>query len=133
MGGEEKMTIHRLDPKNYDWVNNDNIFSWRQFLKQVLLWERKYCSDYSGKRFRPLDVIEMHEGLVTRANVPKSISWQYLIYHPYNCFLLTHEEHEKQGHKREWALQRSYELYGRENVIKWFESLPFRVRPFRLL
>lgn len=60
-----------LNPADYDWCNNSTIFSWRQFLKQELLRERGYKSDYSGKPITPLTGCHMHEGIVTRANVTK--------------------------------------------------------------
>ncbi|MFA7101005.1 MAG: hypothetical protein WC196_04505 [Bacilli bacterium] len=119
-----------LDPRDHDWVNNDSIFSWRQYLKSELVRQRGNRSDYSGK---PLSEIEMHEGIVTRAVVPKGIWWHYFIFHPYNCFLVSPEEHKQYGHVREWAIQSAYSRYGRDTVIMWFESLPFKVKPFRLL
>jgi hypothetical protein len=122
--------MYSLDPRDHVWVDNDHIFEWRQYLKQELLQQRRYLSDYSGKY---LTTCEMHEGLITRANVPKNVWWQIFIYHPYNCFLLLPEEHRLHGHEREWAVKKSYERYGRNAVVLWFESLPFKVRPFKLL
>lgn len=125
--------VHPHSPVNYGWASNYSTYEWRKFLKEKLLLERGSVSDFSGNRFDPHDEIEMHEGIISRAIVPKSLWWQIFTFHPYNSFLVTREEHEKYGHFREWALQRSYELYGRENVIAWFNNLPFKVRPFKLL
>lgn len=117
-----------LDPADYN-LSNTNIHSWRQFLKQQLLIQRNYKSDFSGRQI--YDSVEMHEGIVTRAVVPKSIWWQYLIFHPYNCFLLLPEEHHPAPSK-EWAISKAYSLYGREAVREWFDSLPFKKKPFQL-
>ena len=123
--------MHSLDPCDHAWVNNSTIFSWRQYLKSELLRQRGYVSDYSGK---PLLSVEMHEGIVTRAAVNKTVPWHYLIYHPYNCFLLSPEEHREVGYKSEWSLQRAYDLYGRDTVREWFYSLPWKGKPpFQLL
>lgn len=123
--------MYSLDPRNIDWVDNTTIFPWRQYLKAELLRQRSGVSDYSLTHLK--GKVEMHEGIVTRAVVPKNVHWHWMIYHPYNCFLLTPQEHREHGHEREWALKRSYDLYGHENVIEWFESLPWKVRPFKLL
>lgn len=119
------------DPRNFN-VSNHNVGSWRFKLKQYLLEKRDYKSDWSGK---PLgDSFHMHEGIITRANVNRSIWWSFLIYHEVNCFLLLPEEHIPlvSGLTRQWCVQRAYEMYGREAVRSWFYDLPFKFRPFEL-
>jgi hypothetical protein len=123
--------MHKLDPRANHWVRNENIYSWRLYLKRELLRQRGYVSDYSGKPFT--GACEMHEGIITRANVPKNIHWHFYIYHPFNCVLLLPEEHRPKPPPREWCIQWAYEKYGREDVKAWYESLPFKARPFRLL
>ena len=110
--------IHLLDAEEITAV-----YEWRQFLKKELLKKRKYRSDLSGK---PLTQCHMHEGILTRANVPKSIWWHVLIYHEINCFLLLPEEHIPQPPSREWCIQKAYDRYGSEVVQEWFYNLPWK-------
>lgn len=112
-------------------VNNKTIHGWRLFLKQELLKQRHYRSDFSGRLITEGTGCEMHEGIVTRAVVPKGIWWHYMIFHPYNCFLLLPEEHHPAPSK-EWAISKAYALYGREAVREWFYGLPWKVVPFHL-
>lgn len=122
--------LHPLDPLNFGWATNDTIFEWRQFLKHTLLQERKYRSDMSGE---PLyETCEMHEGIISRNMIPKNIWWQILIFHPFNSFLLTVEQHRPSPPSKDWAVSKAYALYGRDAVRDWFDSLPFKTRPFRL-
>lgn len=129
-GVEQHLPITSLNPKENEWVNNKTIYPWRQFLKRALLTQRGWKSDYSNK---PLKVTcHMHEGIVSRAVIPKSIWWHYYIYAPPNCFLLLPEEHLPQPPSRDWCIERAYALYGRDVVREWFYTLPFKVIPFQL-
>lgn len=112
-----------LDPRKFG-VSNTGIFQWRQFLKLVLLQRRMWKSDVSNRR---LLSCEMHEGLIPRRMVPKSIQWHYMIFHEYNCFLLSPEEHRPQAPSREWCFNKAYKLFGRDNVVTWVDSLPWKV------
>lgn len=118
-----------LNPNNYTWVSNKTMYEWRKFLKEELLKINQYCSDYSGTYSLQL---QMHEGIVSRAVVPKSIWWHYQIYVPENCFLLTPEEHIPQSPSKEWCVQKAFEKYGEEQVKAWFYGLPWKVIPFRI-
>ena len=120
----DKQTI--LVPKD---LKNSDTYYWRKALKYHLCNKFNYTSDLSGTPFK---VCHLHEGILTRANVPKSLSWQWMIFHEYNCFLLTPEEHIPNPPSREWAVQKSFDKYGIDNVIQWFYSLPFKYHPFRI-
>lgn len=115
-----------LDPSCY---GIKDVTAWRKYLKEELLEKRNYKSDFSGKN---LSSCHMHEGILTRANVPRSLKWHILIYHEYNCFLLLEDEHIPQAPSREWCIKKSYELYGRDKVRFWYYHLPFKVFPFQL-
>lgn len=116
-----------LDPRYY--AIND-VYTWRQFLKRELLTKRHWRSDLSGKK---LTSCHMHEGIVTRATVPKSVKWHLLIFSEYNSFLLLPDEHSPMPPQRDWAIARAYALYGRDTVREWFyEQLPWKVIPFQL-
>lgn len=121
-----------LDPRSISVPYT--IPEWREALKWELLHRRNFRSDLSGKSLLPNGCLEceMHEGILTRANVPKSIKWSYMIFHEYNCFLLLPAEHRPLPPNREWCILKAYERYSPEKVRAWFYSLPFKVRPFEL-
>lgn len=108
------------------------VYNWRFDLKKELLKKRNFRSDFSGKLITEATGCHMHEGIVTRGMVPKSISWHLLIYSEVNCFLLLPEEHIPQPPSREWCLQKAYEYYGRDAVREWFYGLPWKACPFQL-
>lgn len=116
-----------IDPRNHIF---DDLDAFRAFLKNELLERRHYQSDLSGKWL--YGGCEMHEGILTRANVPRGIWWHYMIFHEFNCFLLLPEEHRPFPPSREWCIEKAYERYGREAVKAWYYSLPFKSFPFQL-
>lgn len=101
-------------------------------LKIHLLHEREWKSDLSGALINKDGDCEMHEGIITRGTLNSSVKWHYLIYHPYNCFLLLHHEHRPNPPSREWAIHKSFEYYGEDNVREWFYGLPWKVIPFKI-
>ena len=119
-----------LNPSNFP--EYESLYDWRVFLKKELLKKRGYKSDYSGTPITRYVGVELHEGILTRANVYKGIYWSKMIYHEYNCFLLLQSEHIFRPPSRAWCIQKSYELYGREIVREWYYSLPFKAFPFQL-
>ncbi len=123
------MPLIILNPNNFNFKSD---YEWRQYLKSELLKRRGYRSDMSGLPITRSTGCEMHEGILTRANVPKGIRWHRQIYHEYNCFLLFTEEHIPCPPSRQFCIDRSYYLYGREAVRDWFYSLPFKALPFQL-
>lgn len=130
-GQEKTINIKSLDPAKNEWLTNDDIYIWRQIVKRALCEQRGWRSDLSGKR---LIACHMHEGIVTRATVPKSVKWHYLIFHPINLFLLLPEEHIPQPPSREWAIEKACQRYGQSTVFYWFHNLPWKSGnpPFRL-
>lgn len=123
------IALSDLLPDRYGVTNND-IFEWRLFLKQVLVKQRKMRSDYSGSH---LYACHMHEGIVTRGMVPKSIDWHYRLFVPWNCVLLLPEEHIPQPPSRDWCIQWAYEKYGIDTVRDWYyNTLQWKVVPSQL-
>lgn len=113
-----------------EWVNKNNFNQWRQFLKKELLHKRHYRSDFSGKALTLSAGCHLHEGIITRARVPLSVSWHVLIYNEINSFLLLPEEHIPQPPPPCWCVLRAYELYGRDAVRQWFyEELQWKNKP----
>lgn len=125
------LSLTSLDPAKNTWAKND-LWTWRQALKLALFGQRKGRSDLSGKPLTTATGCHMHEGILTRANVPKGIAWSYLIYSPVNCFLLSIDEHIPFPPPRQWAVERAVRRYGYIVVEDWWESLPFKSRPFQL-
>ena len=115
-----------LDPCLYPgYQTNDKISEWRLFLKNTLLIKRKYASDLSGKSLEKFGC-HMHEGIIPRAVVPSSIKWSWRIFHEFNVFLLTPDEHIPHPPSRAWCYQNACEKYGKEAVDAWLDSLPFK-------
>lgn len=121
-----------LNPADREWVDNSQIYAWRTLLKKHLLTERNLKSDLSGRRISNSTGVHMHEGIISRAVVPKSVWWHYLIYHSYNSFLLLPEEHIPNPPSKQWAIEQAFARYGQENVCDWFYSLPWKAIPFRI-
>ena len=122
-----------LSPLNwYKPVTHDNYGEWREYLKLKLLKKRHFRSDWSGKKITESTGAHMHEGIVTRANVPRNVEWFWMIFDERNSLLLLPEEHIPQPPPREWCTERLYKLYGREIVRHWFYNLPWKTVPFEL-
>lgn len=115
-------------------VDNKSLRAWRAFLKVRLLQQRGWKSDFSGRRITELTGCELHEGILTRANLPASIHWHWRLHDPRNCFLLLPDEHRPAPPSREWAISKAYALYGRDSVREWFYNLPWKRHrpPFEL-
>jgi hypothetical protein len=74
----------------------------------------------------------MHEGILSRAVVPASVTWHWMIFHEYNCLLLLRQEHIPHPPSRDWCIHWAFDLYGEDRVVEWFYSLPFKSYPFRI-
>ncbi len=74
----------------------------------------------------------MHEGIISRAVVPKSVTWHWMIFSKYNCFILLPEEHIPSPPNREWAVRKAVEYYGKNAILAWYYSLPWKTVPFRI-
>jgi len=124
---------YSLDPADHG-VTNKMLKPWRAYLKLRLLQQRGWKSDFSGRKITEITGCHMHEGILSRADLPANVKWHWMIHDPRNCFLLLPDEHIPNPPSREWAISKAYALYGRENVRKWFyETLPWkRGVPFEL-
>lgn len=118
-------SLARYFPKIGDtWKGCD---SWRSAILLPYIglreWERcwvEYCTE---------KILTPHEGIVTRGDVQ---GWmprekRVLIFTPYNCIALCHKHHNTESEPKptevfEWMCQ----VYGKQNVIDWVLSLPFR-------
>jgi len=70
-------------------------------------------------------VVDLHEALVTKGQVqgwPKS--WRIIIINRYNCTLVHRSCHEHGDRVSVW--KHKCDLFGEEELIRWYTSLPFR-------
>jgi hypothetical protein len=116
-----------LDPRQSFF--GEDIIEWRKHLRVNLVHRRQWRSDLSGVH---LDyTFQIHEGIIERAKLPKSVSWHYMIFHEYNCFLLTPEEHIPQPPSRTLCYWLAVVRYGKRPIDQWIDSLPWKVSPDR--
>ena len=123
-----------LDPRSFEasYDLGDGTFdirSWRSMLRNQLATRRDYRSDISGARFKPADRVHLHEGMFTRAQIPRGIDWHYMIFHEYNCFLLHEKEHIPLPPNRIQCYWLSVCRHGQPVVDDWIDNLPWKVRP----
>ncbi len=120
-----------ISPEKY--INAKTVYNYRFELKMELLKKRGYRSDWSGLPITDASGCHMHEGIVPRSKVPKSLWWHMLIFAEPNCFLLLPDEHVPclpHGLTPEWCVQKAMEYYGHDVVKAWYDSLPFKSKPF---
>jgi hypothetical protein len=97
---------------------------WRNWLRTELYEARGGNSDLSGVILH--GGFDMHEGIIPRAVVPRSIEWHYMIYHEINCFMLLRDEHIPQPPTRTECYWLAVARYGYEAVEAWIDSLPWK-------
>lgn len=122
-----------LNPAEWDKpVTRENYWQWREYMKASLLYKRHYRSDLSGLPLNLSTGCHVHEAILSRANVPKSVDWFWRIFDERNCLLLLPSEHIPTPPSRKWAIEYLYGLYGREVIHEWYYDLPFKSFPFQL-
>lgn len=115
------------------WMSNEYTYEWRQLLKKYLLIERGWKSDLSDMSVSDRTGCHVHEAIASRAVVPKSLWWQYKIFHPYNCLLLLPEEHIPMPPSREQAIEILAARYGIDSIREWwYNELNWKVVPFHI-
>ena len=75
------------------------------------------CECGCGKPITSYDAIDLHEGIITRADVagwPKP--QRSLIFHEYNTFLLRHDHHVESPPDREFCYALAAARYGRQKI-----------------
>lgn len=76
------------------------------------------------------EVVDIHEALVTKGNVqgwPKP--WRIIIVNVYNCVLVHRSCHGHSDSELVW--KHKCDLFGENEVRKWYDSLPFKKHPRR--
>lgn len=112
-----------FESQGQETLTNAEVPSWRAWLKGKLYEERRGLSDLS---FRPLQAVEMHEGILSRARVPASVEWHWRIFCGANCFLLLPEEHQPQPPDTTTCYWIAVARYGMRRVEGWLDTLPLR-------
>ena len=75
-------------------------------------------------------ICDRHEGIVTKGDVqgwPKP--WRIVIINPYNC-VYVHRDCHQHG-LRDFFWKHKCEIFGEDEMRKWYYSLPFKVFPRR--
>jgi len=122
-----------FDPqvRNVDLSTKDAVRVWRQRLRIYLLDERGCICDCCGKIIT--GGVAVHEGLVTRAQVP---GWPFpkrgLIFSELNCILLDNQHHLAHPPSRQQVWVWQSERYGEEVLKTWYLGLFEKVTPERL-
>ncbi len=113
---------------NIDITDPEAVSVWREFLKRQLLKDRpSICDCGCGEKMRLSEGIDMHEGIITK-NHTQGLSWQPLIYHEFNCFLVKHNHHLNQVMVRGHFFNLACVRYGTDAVVEWLNTLPFKTR-----
>lgn len=120
------MTEFWLSPLIPSIENAGDIKGYRVFLRQSIFDSRLHASDISG---RTLYAAQLHEGLISRAQLPSSIRWSWQLFSSINCFLLNESEHIPQPPLRTECYWISVSWYTKRVVDDWINSLPFKVAP----
>lgn len=105
-------------------IKKYQIYEWRDYLRHRLYIKRKGKSDLTGKTLG--HGFHMHEALFQRRWLPKDE--QLCLFTEYNVLLLRPEEHIPEPPSREEAY-RILRGYYEEELDKWVETLPFKVKP----
>lgn len=100
----------------------------RKWVEEKLGWDlyslqRGKCTSCN----EPLEVgpIDIHEALVTKGQVRGWPGpWKIIIINRYNCVLVHRACHEHGDRESVWV--HKCELFGEDEIIKWYDSLPFR-------
>lgn len=96
------------------------IFDHRSKIKAALYEQQKGRCALSGVKTKSL---EMHEWLVARSDYPIKRD-QVKIFHPINCILITHAEHESSGVDRDYrCLLFKLKHHSFNEIQEWLDSL----------
>ena len=126
--------VEWLELEDLDLMTVDALKVWRPNLKEKLDWvfgnlRARVCIACGN----PFIYWDMHEGILSRNDVrgwkgPKKL----LIMSEINCVPLHHTCNTDRPPSREDVWQYQQEFYGRELLLLWYYSLPFKVGPPRL-
>lgn len=114
------------DPRKYDWAAGD-ISRWRSFLRSRLYDLRKGRSDLTFRNAG--GGFDIHESLIPRRLIPRSISWHWMIFNSINCMILLPQEHIPFPPSRTESYWMACVRHGKEVVDAWIDGLPWKVPP----
>jgi len=101
-----------------DWAPDD-----RDVLAALLAHMQSYRCPVCGE---PLyDLTDIHEAIVTKGDVQSwPDSWKFLIFNLFNC-IVVHRRCHKHGNRQHWWDYKCV-IFGREEMSRWYYSLPFK-------
>ena len=115
-----------LIPRLYG-VEEADVRHWREFLRTHLIAVRKIICESCGSNSSWLaHGLHVHEGIVKRNEISKSVPRWWELFSEYNCFILCGECHLNKGLPRAEFYGKAVDRYGKSTVDGWLESLPFR-------
>jgi len=116
--------------KNTKWIckipsniSKEDVGSWQIAIKLMAKLNQDFKCSGCKNSFRANQKLELHHALISREDV-RGLSFEFyaLIHHTYNCLLLHHECHLQLNRENSWRLLS--EIYGQDNLVDWYESLP---------
>lgn len=117
---------YALTPQNY-MVGESEVRSWRYFLKMYLVATRGPTCDNCGSKSRwMVGGSQVHEGIVKRNEISKSVERWWDIFSEYNCFILCADCNTAKGLPRSRFYHKAVGRYGKGTVDTWLKSLPFK-------
>lgn len=99
-----------------------------------LAWDLEHLQDRKcfacGEPLLHGSMIDIHEAIVTKGDVQGwPNNWKIIIINKYNC-VAVHRQCHQHG-MREQAWKAKCELFGKEEMEKWYYSLPWKIGPPR--
>lgn len=117
-----------------DTVYFPDVSSWipdtRLELYQLLMVEQNLKCTVCGEYLAPDELMDVHEAIVTRGDVqgwPKR--WRSIIFCLGNCVVVHRHCHGHSDREKTWVYKCS--IYGKEEMQRWYDNLPFKVHPRR--
>jgi len=117
------------NPSNYGINIKDDVEVriWRDMLRTYLIKERaNFTCEFCNRPLTAISGADMHEGIVTRANVPKGTGWQGLIFAECNVLILHPNCHAPIPPSKEWCWEWACKKYGETVVREWYYNLPWK-------
>lgn len=115
-------------PKGFPRPGDDPLQVKSDVFWKLRVYQDAKCTVCQEYLTNPVDI---HEALVTKGDIQGwPARWRIIIINPYNCVLVHRHCHAHGDRESTWKLK--CEQFGEDEIIKWYESLPFRV-PLRKL
>ena len=104
-----------------DWAPDVRV----ELFNELIALQKGICP-VCKKNLERYQLQDVYECIVTRGDAqgwPKT--WHHLIFNLYNCVVVHQEGCHKHGHREFWW-KYMCDLWGKEEMEKWYYNLPFR-------